>query len=152
MTNSFVKGITLVEVVLVIVVLGIIFSIALPEFAKMRERQVLKSGVEEIISSVNKARSRTLASINSFSYGVHFESDKVIIFKGTSFSSGDANNETVNIVAPASISPINLSGGASDIYFNRLSGAPNITGNVVISTTNFTKTITISATGIASVN
>ena len=67
MTNSFVKGITLVEVVLVIVVLGIIFSIALPEFAKMRERQVLKSGVEEIISSVNKARSRTLASINSFS-------------------------------------------------------------------------------------
>ncbi len=125
---------------------------ALPQFSKMRERQVLKNGVGEILSSLSKARSRTLASVNSYSYGVHFQSDKVIIFRGTSFSSGDANNETINILTPASITGINLSGGGADIYFNRLSGVPNVTGNVVISSTNFTKTITISATGIASVN
>ena len=60
--------------------LGIIFSIAIPQFSKTRENQVLKSAVNDILSSLNKAQSQTLASADSSSYGVHFQSDKVIIF------------------------------------------------------------------------
>jgi len=118
------KGITLVEIMVVIAVLGVLFSVVLP-------------------------------SVNSSSYGVHLESDKVIIFKGTAFSSGDADNETIDIIAPANISNVTLagvSGSTGNVYFNRLSGGPNKTGTITISTTNFSKIITISATGGASVN
>jgi Tfp pilus assembly protein FimT len=151
--NYFKKqfGITVIEILVVIAVLGIIFSIVIPQFSKMRESAVLKTAVGDILSSVNKARSETLSSLNSSSYGVHFQSDKVIIFKGISFVSNDQNNETISIVTPASISNGTFILPAN-IYFNRLSGSPSTTGSVIVSTTSYSKTITISATGVASSN
>ena len=114
--------------------------------------QVLKAGVQDILSSLDKARSHTLSSLNSSSYGVHFESDRVIIFTGTVYSAGAGSNETIMIVTPASIPTITLSGGGADVYFNRLSGSPSKTGTVTVTTTNYSKIITISATGVASSN
>lgn len=147
---SIAGGATAIEILVVIAVLGIIFSIALPQFSKIRENQALKTAIGDVLSSLNKARSQTLASVDSSSYGVHFESDKVIIFKGTVFSDVAGDNETINIISPVTISDIALTGGGADLYFNRLSGAPSATGSVVVSSANFTKTIAISATGAVS--
>lgn len=152
MKNFYKKGITGLEIIIVVAVLGIIFAIVVPQFAKVRERAVLKSAVSDILSSLNKAKNQTLSSVDSSEYGVHFESDRVIIFKGTSFSSGVSGNETINITSPATLSTISILGGGSDIYFNRLNGTPNTTGSVTVSSTNFSKTITIAATGIFSAN
>jgi Tfp pilus assembly protein FimT len=146
---------TIIELLVVIAVLGIIFLIVIPQFSKSKELQMLKNATGNILSSFNKAQSQTLASLNSSSYGVHFQSDKVIIFKGTVFSAGDTNNETINILSPATISNVTLSGvssGSGDIYFTRLTGVPNITGTVTVSTSNYSRIITISATGAASSN
>lgn len=158
MKKIYKKGLTMAEVLVVIAVLGIIFAVILPQFAKNRENQVLKNAVGEVISSLDKARSQTLASLNANicstcgNYGVHFQSDKVIIFRGTVFSANDANNETINIITPANISNISLGTGISDVYFARLTGAPSHVGTITVSTTSFLKTIRISATGVASVN
>ena len=155
MTNFYKKGITVLELLVVLAVLGIIFSIILPQFSKMRENQVLKSGVQDILSSLSKARSQTLASLNSLNYGVHFEADKIIIFTGTGFTGGAAGNEIINIITPATISNVALGAGSpasGDVFFNRLSGSPNTNGTVTISTTNYSKIITIWATGVVNVD
>lgn len=141
---------------LVLAVLGIIISVVIPQFSKIRENQVLKSGVQDILSSIDKARSQTLASLNSSEYGVHFEADKIIIFKGTDFSTRDtAKDETINIITPAIISNVTLnlvSDVDGEMYFNRLSGSPSKTGTITVSTTNYSKIITIYATGVVSVD
>lgn len=152
MKNFYKKGITVVELLIIFAVLAFIFSIIIPQFSKIRENQVLKNGVQDVLSSINKSRSQTLSSLNSSEYGVHIESDKILIFKGTVFSAGDPSNETINIISPATISAITLTGGGEDIYFNRLNGAPNKTGTITVSTDSFSKIITISATGAISVN
>ncbi len=152
MKNFYKKGITAVEALIVIAVLGLMFMIVFPQFAKSRENQVIKAGVQDILSSIDKARVNTLSSLNSSEYGIHFEANAVIIFKGTVFSSGSQDNETVDIISPANISNISLIGGANDFYFHRLTGAPSATGTITISSPSFSKIITISATGIASVN
>ena len=149
------KGITIIELLVVLAVLGIIISVVLPQFSKIRENQVLKSGVQDILSSLNKARSQTLASLNSLNYGVHFEADKIVIFKGTGFTPDTVGDEIIDIITPANISNVTLnlvSDISGEMYFNRLSGSPSKTGTVTISTTNYSKIITISATGTASVN
>ncbi|MDD5720884.1 MAG: type II secretion system protein [Candidatus Pacebacteria bacterium] len=152
MKNLYKKGITIIELLVVLAVLGIIFSVVIPQFSKMRENQVLKSGVSDTLSSIDKARGETLASLNSSSYGVHFQSDKVIIFKGTDFSTRDTTkDETISIATPAIISSGTLTLPV-DIYFNRLSGSPSKTGTITISTPVYSKIITISATGVASVD
>lgn len=149
------RGVTLAEVLIIIAVIGIITAIALPQFSKIKENQIQKVAVEDVLSSLNKARSQTLSSLDSSSYGIHFQSDKVLIFKGEVFSVDGADNEIINIISPASISNVTLgevSGESGDIYFNRLSGAPNQSGSITISTPSFSKIITIYPTGVFSVN
>ncbi len=155
MKNFYKKGITILEIIIVIAVVGILARVVYPQLVKIKQTQVLKNASEDIISASNKAKSETLASLDSYNYGIHFQVDKIIIFRGTSYVSNDANNEIIDIISPASISTISLSGGGTDFYFNRQSGTPNKNGSVVVSIagdSNLTKTITISATGSLSVN
>lgn len=140
------------ELLLVIAVLGLLFVVILPQFSKTRELQVLKNAVGGVASSLSQARSRTLASVDSFSYGVHFQTDKIVIFKGTRFVEGAPTNEILNLTEPATIATIAITGGGNDIYFARLNGVPNTTGSIIVSTSNYSKTITISATGAVSIN
>ncbi len=155
MNNLYKKGITIVEILVVLATIGIMVGVIIPQFSKTRESQVLKSAVADILASIDKARGQTLSSLNSSEYGVHFESSKIIIFKGKVFSSSAADNETIDITTPASITNVNLggvSGSSGDMYFNRLYGVPSMTGTITLATDNFSKIITISATGIASVD
>ena len=152
MNNFYKKGITLVEVLAVLAIMGIIALVVFPQFSRMRENQVLKNGVEDIVSIVRRAQSQTLASVDSSKYGINFQSDQVSLFKGTIYSAEDISNEIIDIVSPATISDVTFSGGATSFYFNKLTGAPNITGTITISSPNFSKIIIISATGAVSVN
>ncbi len=149
------KGISLLEILTVLAIIGILAGVIIPQFSKTRESQVLKSAVADILASITKARGQTLSSLNSSEYGVHFEETQVAIFKGKIFSAGDPLNETISITSPAKVTNVTLGGASStsgDMYFNRLYGVPSVAGTVTLSTGNYTKMITISATGIASVN
>jgi Tfp pilus assembly protein FimT len=155
MNNFHKKGVTIIELLIIITILGILILIVLPQFSKIRENQVLKAATNDIISSLYKARSETLASVNSSEYGVHFQSDQVIIFKGMIFSSGAIDNETIKITAPVSISNVTfngVSGTSGDVYFNRLYAVPSVTGTITVATPSISKIITISATGSVSLN
>lgn len=152
---SFRRGITLIEMLVVVAIIGIIILVVLPQFAKMRENQVLKSATADILSAIDKARSQTLASVDSSEYGLYFQSDKAVIFKGTAYFATDASNENIDIISPANISNVNLagsSGTSGELYFNRLSGSPSKTGTIIISVPSNSKIIIISATGSASAN
>jgi Tfp pilus assembly protein FimT len=146
------KGVTVLEALVVVSILAILLAFVLPSFKTTRDRELLKSVSSDVVSSLDKARSQTLSSLNSSEYGVHFETDKLVIFKGTTYSSSDVNNQIISIVSPASISSISLTGGAVDVYFNRLSGAPNKTGTITVNVSGISKNITISATGTISMD
>lgn len=143
------------QLIIVLAVIGILVAVAIPKFSKIREGQVVKVATSDILSSINKARSETLASVNSSEYGVHFQSDRVIIFKGKVFSSIAVDNETIKIATPVSITNVTLggvSGSSGDMYFNRLYGVPSATGTITITTSSTSKIITIYSTGTASLN
>ena len=153
MKNFYQKGITLWEILLAIAIVGVLAVIVLPGFSKIRKIQILKSTTEDIVSVIGQARSQTLASLNSSAYGVHFETNRVILFTGTSFSSDATSNQITNLISPATISSISLSNSGADLYFNRLSGLPSATGTIMLTLPSVTsKTITISASGSVSAN
>lgn len=146
------KGFTLIEILVVLTIIILIMVIVLPEFGKLRNSQLLNSAVEDVVAGINKASSQTLASLDSSSYGVHFASNQMTIFKGTSFDQNSPDNEVILIQNPVSISNISLSGGVSSFYFNRLNNRPNITGNITISVSSLSKIISIDAAGTISIN
>ena len=150
--NFYKKGITLLEILIIILILGILASVVFTQFSSFKNNQILKGTVEEVESVVNKARSESMASLNGSQYGVRFETNSLIIFKGSSYIQGDSFNEIINVSFPATISATSLTGGGSEIYFNRLSGMPNKSGTITVSCVGLSKTITMSATGSVSVN
>lgn len=143
------------ETIVVVAVLVLIIAVVLYSLSTLKRSQAMKNAVGDVLSSIDKARSMSFASVNSTTYGVHFQSDKVVVFSGTTYSSGASGNDNINITTPASITNVTLngsSGTSGDIYFTRLSGIPNQTGTVTITVGASTKTITIATTGNASVN
>lgn len=152
MDKFYQKGISIIEVTIVLAIIGVLTLVVVPQFYKIRENQVVKSAVEEVLSALGKARSQTLASLNSSEYGIHFQPDRVIIFRGRVFSSSALDNEIIILTTPATISNISLTGEISDIYFNRLSGMPSVFGSVTVSSANYSKVLNISATGNISLN
>ncbi len=149
------KGITLVETLVVVAIVVIMMAVVLPSFQSMKNTNILKTATEDVLSGLDNAHSQTLSSVSSSTYGVHFQSDKIIIFKGTAYSSNDVNNKTISFASQASISNVTLntvSGTSGDLYFNHLTGVPSKTGTVTITVSSSSKIITISSTGNFSIN
>lgn len=151
MKNLYKKGITIIELLIVVAILAIIIGVTLPSFQSMRENQIFKTTLSEVMSTINKARGESMSSVNSLEYGVHFESDQVVIFSGTVYSDVASDNVITEIISPASISSISISGGGADLYFDRLTGAPNHTAEITVSTPTLSDVIVISGTGIVSI-
>ena len=149
------KGFSIVETIVVVAVLVLIISVVLYSLSTLKKSQAMKNAVGDVLSSIDKARSMSFASVNSTTYGVHFQSDKVVVFSGSTYSSSASDNDDINITSPASITNVtlnSLSGTSGDIYFTRLLGVPSKTGSVTITVGTNTKFITIATTGNASVN
>lgn len=145
----------MIEILIAFAVLMVLIAIVIPQFSSIRSRQVLKNASQDALSALSKARAKTLASQDSTTYGVRFESNQIVIFAGTAYSAGASTNEVISVISPASITNVTLagvSGSSGELYFNRLYGAPSKTGTITITSSSVTKTITISATGTASIN
>jgi len=156
MINKTNNGITIIEILIAIAVISIISSIVVLNLSKFRNEQALKNTTIDIVSLLNKAKQNTLSSINSNSYGVHFETDKITLFVAPTYSSGTNTNEvsifSTTVKIPTS-GGINV-GGGSDVIFERLTGE-TIGGTIIVqqkSNVSRQKTITISKTGIISSN
>jgi hypothetical protein len=148
------KGFTFLETIISLGIILLLIVIIFVSLSSFRKTQELNNAVEETISLINLTRSKTLFSENSSQYGIHFESSRIILFKGTAFSGSSPDNEVSLMPELIEISTINLNGGGSDLIFQRLNGKTDNYGTIVLrikSDVTRTKTIEIKSTGIANV-
>ncbi len=145
-------GMTFIEIIITVAIISVISAIVFINLSSFRNQQVLNSTANDIISLLNKARQDTLSSINSTNYSVHFDSDKMILFTGSNYSSTDSTNEQIPFDGAVSIpvsGGLNL-GGGNNVTFERLTG--ETTGGTITlqlnSNTSRTKLIIINKTGI----
>jgi Tfp pilus assembly protein FimT len=151
------KGISLMEMLVIISIIGIISAIVISNSSDFRKKQALKNTTEDVVSLLNEARNNTLSSKNLNTYGVHFDINKAILFSGTSFADAPSNKQidfdsSVNIPEDGGIS---LEGGGDDIVFHRMTGETSEYGTIIIQQTNNPSrqnVISISPIGLIEVN
>lgn len=151
------KGVSLMEMLIVISLIGLISAIVVPSFSDFRKNQVLRNTTEDIVSLLNEARSSTLASKNFNTYGVHFDTDRAVLFTGASFTDQSSNkqidfDQSVNIPVDGGI---NLEGGGNNVIFKRMTGETSEYGTITIQQINnpsHQKIISISLIGVVTVN
>lgn len=145
------KGLTFIEIVIATAIILVITTFTLVTLNTFRENQSLKNAVNETVSLINQARSKTLSSQDFSQFGVHFESSRAVLFKGITFSEPNADNIVFSLPASIEISGISLNGGGVDLVFQKLTGKTNEFGTIVFRVKNDIskiKTIDIINTGI----
>lgn len=150
------KGLTIIEILIALSITAIMSAVVLLNLSSFRSEQVLKNTTSDIISTLNKARQKTLSSVNSNNYGVHFDSNKIVLFTGSVYDQNDSSNEIIEfdkIVNIPNVGGLNI-GGGSDVVFERLTG-DTIGGTItveLISNPEKQKTIFLNKTGTISLN
>jgi len=145
------RGVTLIEILVAIGVAVILIGISTTIFYRLNNKFALDKGVDAVTSTLQEARSLTLAGKNGLQYGVHFGSSELVLFEGASYSSSDPNNVVTNLNFRAAIRNISLSGGGSDVVFKRLTGATDNVGSVevyILNEASASSTVNILNTGV----
>lgn len=145
------RGITLLEILMSIAIIAVVAAMLIGVFGGWRAGGDLEDARSNIIGILKDARSRTLASESNTSYGVHFETEKAVLFQGAAYNSSDPKNEIYSLSGSIKISSISLTGGAADTVFTRLLGTTTASGTITIESkrNQNTRVITIFATGNA---
>lgn len=141
------KGFGIIELVVVVAIVLIISNMAIVSSINFRKSRALNNSVETIRLAVKEAQERTLASENSYQYGAHFDADKVVVFRGASYSSSDSNNVPYLVSDEAEISATSLVGGGTNMVFNKITGRTSQSGTITVRLkvdTSMTKVLTIS--------
>ena len=144
-------GFTLIEVLIGIAVLIILGAITWGGLTRFQRSLQLTGAVEDGVSLLADARTGTLSSLGKEQYGVHFQSDRVVLFRGVIYIVGDPDNREGALPRGVEISAISLAGGGSDVIFERLTGATDQYGSItyrLLADTSQMRTISILATGL----
>lgn len=126
------KGFTLIETLVAIAVLALLAVIAVSGLSSFQKSGELGRAADMVAGVLRDARGRTLASKNNTRYGVHFDSDKAVLFVGTSYVAGIPSNEETVLPFRVEISAIALGGGGDNVVFQRLSGEVAPTGTITL--------------------
>jgi prepilin-type N-terminal cleavage/methylation domain-containing protein len=152
--NNLQKGFTLIEILVVISILAVISTISFIGYNSFRKGTQLDIKADEINSVLKTAQAQTLSSLEADNYGVHFESDQFILFKGLAYDSMGLDNQVNELPDDLEIYDIILNGGGSDMVFERLTGNTENYGSIKIRIKNTSqhKTISVESSGVINVN
>ncbi len=150
------SGFSLIEILIVLSIISIVLSITIIAGRNFSYSVDLENTVKSIDMKIKLAKSRSISALNGTSYGVHFESNKIVVFEGDTFDAFASTNEVFTFSDNIKINiPVNLVGGGNDLIFNRLIGSTNNSGNInieVINDPSKTKQIVINSNGQTSLN
>lgn len=132
MRFKILKAFTLIETLIAIAVLAILAAIMAGGLSSFQQSGELARAADMIAGTLRDARGRTLASKNNARYGIHFDSDKAVLFAGTVYTAGTPSNEAAILPSRIEISAIALGGGGDDVVFQRLSGEAMATGTITL--------------------
>jgi prepilin-type N-terminal cleavage/methylation domain-containing protein len=145
------KGFTVLEILTSIAILGALCLISVWHFTSATKAEALAKDRQGLVALLSEARSLSLASKEALPYGVHLEEFQAILFKGPSYSAGNAENITQSFHSAVHLSNYSITGGGSDIIFSRLTGATLNDGTIRLALQNnslSSTTITVKNTGV----
>lgn len=126
------KGFTIIEFLIVISIIVILVSMSVGAFSQFYKGNILEGEAQTILSIFESAKAKTLLSKGDSNYGVHLEADKVTLFKGSTYSDLDPDNEVYILSTKATLTSV-IDGGGSDIIYIRLTGEVISNGTTTIS-------------------
>lgn len=142
------KGFTLIEALIVMAVLVVLVGISSINLVSFGRGTNLDNGKTIISQALKLARSNSMANLSDVRWGVHLESNKIVIFSGNTYNSPDSQNQIKPLPNNATLS-WNITGGGQDILFDKNKSTTAIFGSLTLSSpTNQNATINLNSEGM----
>jgi len=123
------KGFSLIELLLSICILFLLFTFVNNGFLKQQRNMEFEVVVDNLYNQLYEAREHSRNFKDGNVYGVYFETDKYIGFKGTTYNSTGVI-ATYNLPAFLQITNLSLNGVGNEIIFEKNTGKTNNYGNL----------------------
>ena len=119
------KGFTLIELTIVIALFSLVSTLLLFNVSKPKAFADITSSEDLIISTLKEVQSKSMLGgleglAQPTTFGVHFEQDKYVLFRGAVYNPADSFNLETPLKPNLSFSQISLPN--QNIIFSRLSG------------------------------
>jgi len=144
------KGFSLIELLISISVILFLIGMSIVSYRSFGKETELENTAQHVLATLKLSQTKTLASEDASPYGVHFENNQYILFKGDTYQATSPDNQTYQLSNHLEIYDIDLADGGNDIVFQRISGRVNQNGTTslrIISQPTKTRTITIRSSG-----
>ncbi|MFH1461226.1 MAG: prepilin-type N-terminal cleavage/methylation domain-containing protein [Patescibacteria group bacterium] len=144
------RGFTFIETLIALAVIALIITITISSYRYFEKNTELENTAQKIVSVLKSAQTKTLASEQASQYGVHFENDKYILFKGDTHQPEADDNIDYQLPNRLEIVNISLNGEGADVVFQRINGQTEQNGTIdlrIISQPSKLETVNIHSTG-----
>lgn len=138
------------ELLIVIIIMTIIMGVSFYFIPQWGKKDALEKDVAGLTAFLRDARLVSVSSKNASSFGIHLESDKVVLFEGNSYVAGGANEKIMDFSGKVYLYSYSLNLASPDIVFDRLTGVTSNFGTITLSLkdNSASTTITILQTGV----
>lgn len=94
------SGFTLVELIIAMGIILMLSGFATINLVKQQNTTSVNSSVDVLVSDMQSQQTKAMAGVkddlsNNISFGIYFQSDRYVLFRGTTFSPTDSANFTV---------------------------------------------------------
>lgn len=118
-------GFTVTEVMITIGIFGMILAMPTIFLWGIGRSDALSSTTQEVVGVMHEAQADTIAGRSldgsqPSSYGVHFESNYYVYFRGISYNGSDSNNRRTDLPVGLTFSQIQLPG--NNVIFEQVTG------------------------------
>ncbi len=141
---SYNKGLTLIEILLSLAIIGLIAGFSAPVYQSFMVRNDLDIATGAVAQVLRYAQTQSQAIHGDSPWGVHIGGGNITLFKGTSYASRDTDyDEETSFPSTLSAS------GLTEIVFTVLTGAPQTTGTLMFTSVNGdTRIIFVTSKGV----
>ena len=138
------RGFSLIEVLLVIALIGALFSASVPAFVQMQAINDLDTAVTLTVESLRQAQTHAVAGDGDSIWGVRVGTNDTTLFRGTTYATRTIAWDSVagwqNTIAVS---------GTSEFTFTKTEGRPTTASSVTLTTASGTaRTITVNSLGM----
>lgn len=134
---------TLIELLLVITLLSIVFTITVPIGISYLARNNLVTARESVISSIREAQSNAVNMKSDSNWGVNTTNNSIIVYRGATYATR-VTAEDLLVRLPSGVSIT----ASQDINFTKFTGETPTARSLTISTNNGSSVVTINANGL----
>jgi prepilin-type N-terminal cleavage/methylation domain-containing protein len=140
---SISRGFTLPELLVVIALMVAVAGLTLPSALRFYQNQIVDDTARSLQDALRRARQSAASRRNDSAFGVKIQSDRFILFQGSSFA-GRTAAEDETTTYPASVS---VTGTFDEIVFSRLYATSSASGTISVVGEGFTSAILINNAG-----